>query len=226
VFRAGGVLIGSHAFGVLLNQLGVRAAAYATEDIDIACRERLAFDTFPDASFLEMLCQSGIAFMALPTMDPRQPATGFGPPGRARFHVDLWVPSPNATITTVEVPELKAYATSLPYLRYGLGESSLTPVHAREGCCMVRVPTPERFAVHKLIASQLRVHRDAKSEKDIHQACTLLAVLGEHHPGAIEAALERLPVSAGRHLRAALALARPLLESAHPRAWEAVSGGP
>ena len=91
---------------------------------------------------------------------------------------------------------------------------------------MVRVPTPERFAVHKLIASQLRVHRDAKSEKDIHQACTLLAVLGEHHPGAIEAALERLPVSAGRHLRAALALARPLLESAHPRAWEAVSGWP
>lgn len=223
IFRAGGVLIGSHAFGVLLNQLGVRAAAYATEDIDIARRERLGFETLPDASFLQMLCDSGVQFMELPTLDPRHPPSRFGLAGRARFHVDLLVPSPDAGMTTVPVPELQTRATSLPYLRYGLGESSLTPVLAREGCCMVRVPTPERFAVHKLIASQLRSNRDAKTNKDIQQACTILAVLAERHPDAIEGALERVPVSAKRYLRAALVLARPQLELAHPRAWEALS---
>ena len=32
VFAAGATLIGSHAFGVLINQMGIRAAAYATEE--------------------------------------------------------------------------------------------------------------------------------------------------------------------------------------------------
>ena len=36
LFRAGALLIGSHAFGVLLNVLGVKAVPYATEDVDIA----------------------------------------------------------------------------------------------------------------------------------------------------------------------------------------------
>ena len=220
VFRAGGVLVGSHAFGVLLNQLGARAAAYQTEDIDVARPRRLAFDPLPAVSFLQMLCDSGTRFLAVPTLDPRQPATSFAPPGRARFHVDLLAPSAGDAVTTVEVPELRAHATGLPYLRYLLGESTLTPVLARVGCCMVRVPAAERFAVHKLLTSQLRVNRDAKSGKDILQASVLLAVLAEHHPGAIEAALERVPQSARRRLRAAAALARPLLEAAHPRAWE------
>ncbi len=47
VFVAGGMLIGSHAYGALLNRMGVRAAAYATEDIDIARRERLALHRRP-----------------------------------------------------------------------------------------------------------------------------------------------------------------------------------
>ena len=48
VFSAGGMLIGSHAYGVLSNLLGIRASAYATEDIDIARREALAFDKLPE----------------------------------------------------------------------------------------------------------------------------------------------------------------------------------
>ena len=41
VFSAGATLIGSHAFGVLINQMGIRAAAYATEDVDVARWKRL-----------------------------------------------------------------------------------------------------------------------------------------------------------------------------------------
>src|SRR3989338_10427803 len=36
VFAAGGMLIGSHAYGVLLNRLRVRATPHATHDIEIA----------------------------------------------------------------------------------------------------------------------------------------------------------------------------------------------
>ena len=95
----------------------------------------------------------------------------------------------------------------------------LSMLMAREGCCAVRVPVPERFAIHKLIVSRLRVGRTAKAGKDVLQACVLCAALAEGHPGAITAAFEQVPKRARRHLTAALSVARPFLED-YPRARE------
>ncbi len=223
VFRAGAVLVGSHAFGVLLNQLGARAAAYATEDVDLARRDALAFATPPSQSLLEMLQDSGIEFIEVPQLDVRKPSTSWKARGRGRFHVDLLVPSPDDTFPIVPVPELQAHAMGLPYLRYLLGDAQMALLAAREGCCQVRVPTPERFAVHKMAVSQLRGSRTAKSDKDLLQASVLLAVLAEHHPGAVEAALEHLPAGASGSFSRAVPLVQPLLEEAHPRAWEAIA---
>src|SRR6266545_2351812 len=77
VFTAGATLIGSHAYGVLLNHLGVRAAPYTTLDIDIARREALALEHVPDRGFLEMLRDSGIEFVEVPQLDRKQPSTSF-----------------------------------------------------------------------------------------------------------------------------------------------------
>ena len=219
VFSAGATLIGSHAFGVLINQLGIRVAAYATEDVDVARREALAFERIPEKSFLDMLRDSGINFVEIPQLDNKSPSTSFKQQGRSRFHVDLLVPSPNSEIQIIEVPELMAHATALPYLSYVLGHTEIATLIAREGCCPVRVPVAERFAVHKLVVSQLRVNRDTKTEKDVFQAAVLLAALGEKFPGAIESAVEDLPVSAHRHLVGALPFALELLRG-HQRASE------
>jgi hypothetical protein len=224
VFAAGGLLIGSHAYGVLLNRLGARAAAYATEDIDIARSEALAFETMPAQGFLEMLRDSGIEFVEVPKLDHRSPPTSFKQRGRSQFHVDLLVPSPNEEFPVLPVPELKAHATGLPYLQYLLAESQTAALLAREGCCAVRVPLPERFAIHKLLVSQLRVGRGMKSDKDVHQASVLCAALAEHHPGAIESALAAMPRRARRYLPPALEAARRHLERDHPRAWEELGG--
>jgi hypothetical protein len=86
---------------------------------------------------------------------------------------------------------------------------------------MVRVPAPERFAVHKLLVSQLRKQRGEKSMKDVSQASVLFAILAERHPGALEQAASSVPGSARRHLKAAAGVARAQLES-HPRAIEAL----
>lgn len=220
VFRAGGVLIGSHAFGILLNHMGVRAAAYATEDVDLGRAEPLRFDEPPALGLLEMLQESGILFAEVPALDHRQPATRWKEIGRGRFHVDLLVPSPDHTFPIVHVPELRAHAQGVPYLRYLLGETQPATVIARTGCCQVRVPTPERFAVHKVLVSQLRTDRSAKSGKDLQQAATLLAVLSEHHPGAIEEAISHLPISARRMFGIGTDQLGPILARAHPRAWE------
>jgi len=35
VFEAGAVLVGTHAFDVIVNRMGIRAASFATEDVDV-----------------------------------------------------------------------------------------------------------------------------------------------------------------------------------------------
>ena len=79
---------------------------------------------------------------------------------------------------------------------------------------------PERFAVHKLIVSRLRRGREAKSDKDVFQACVLAAALAESHPGAIESAARQFPVRTRKHLKQALEVARRYLAPVHPRALE------
>jgi hypothetical protein len=55
--------------------------------------------------------------------------------------------------------------------------------------CLVKVPQPARFALHKLIVSQERSAISAdKKGKDIAQAYALLALLREDRPGDIETA--------------------------------------
>lgn len=223
IFGAGAMLIGSHAYGVLLNRLGVRAAPYATEDVDIARRETLAFDAPPDETLLDVLRKTGIDFVEVPSLDRKKPATSFKEKGRARFQVDLLAPSRDESFPTVPVPELGAHATGLPNLEYLLAESQLAAMIAREGACAVRVPLPERFAIHKLVVSRLRTGRSAKSGKDLEQAAVLCAALAELHPGALEDAVAAIPRRAKPRFVAARDAIRPLLEAAHPRAWAELS---
>jgi len=220
VFAAGGILVGSHAYGVLLNRLGVNADPYATEDVDIARREALVFDPPAGSSFAEMLQASGIQLAEVHGLDRKRPATTFKMPGRSQFHVVLLAPSRDETYPVVAVPELRAHATGLPYLAYLLAESQPGAVLSKDGCSPVRVPVPERFAIHKLIVSMLRVGRETKAEKDRHQACVMSAAVAESSPGALETALADVPRRATKHLRAALAVVRPTLEARAPRAWE------
>jgi len=220
LFRAGAVLIGSHAFGALLNALGAKAVPYATEDVDIARSEALALPELPP--FLDMLCETGIEFFEVPALNRRQHPTSFKEGGRSRLKVDLLAPSPGAGYPTIAVPELRAHAKGLPHLRYLLGHSQEVPVLSPHGVVLVRVPVPERYAIHKLVVSQLRAKTTSKPAKDLRQSATLIEALVERFPGAVEDALTAVPRSAVRHVRrAAAALTRHLPASAEA-AWEAL----
>jgi len=80
VFRLNGVLIGTHAFTVLGNMLGVRwkAAAIRTLDIDIA-GERVMKIALPDiqADIPQALESLNMGFLPVPPLDPRNPSTSF-----------------------------------------------------------------------------------------------------------------------------------------------------
>lgn len=220
LFRAGAFLIGSHAYGALLNGLGIRSVPYATEDIDIARAERLGLPELPP--FLDLLRETGVEFLDVPALDRRGQPTSFKERGRSRFKVDLLVPSPRDDYTAIAAPELKAYARGLPYLRYLLGESQQLPLLSPHGVVLVRVPVPERYAIHKLIISQLR-SRGSKPAKDLNQAAILIDAVVERFPGAIEDALKAVPKSAAKFLRRAKVALAPHLPAAAEAAWESLN---
>lgn len=128
------------------------------------------------------------------------------------------VPSPDDTYPTIKVPELNAYPQGLPYLKYVLSNSQEAPILSPHGVLMVRVPVPERYAIHKLMVSQLRGTASSKAAKDLRQAATLLEAVVARFPGAVEDALSAVPKSAGQCLRRAI----PALKRHLPASAEAV----
>ncbi|MEX4004848.1 GSU2403 family nucleotidyltransferase fold protein [Paraburkholderia sp. EG285A] len=83
------MLVGSHAYAVLLNGLGIKALAYETENIDIARARQLALQGVPSGGLLEILKETGIDFVPVPGFNRGDPSTSFEQAGRTRFHIDL-----------------------------------------------------------------------------------------------------------------------------------------
>jgi hypothetical protein len=220
-FAAGGTLLGSHAYGALLNHMGVRAAIYKTEDVDIARNQPLQLAAEFQDGILGVLTASGLNLVEAPRINIREPSTTFMLPGASRFKVDLLVPVSKGRkpFMPVIMPELKAYGTSLPYLDYLLAETQTVTLIAREGVCPVRVPVPHRMAWHKILVSALRATQSSKSKKDFEQGCILLAAVGDTDTQAITEAAGDLSKSA----RDKIATRKDLVETAllmHPRALE------
>ena len=109
-----GVLIGTHAFGAILNELGVSAAPIPmTEDVDVARARAIELAALPEGRLLELLKQTGLPFGEVPTLKRGPPSTSFKVRGR-NLKVDLLVPARGKPYTAIAVPELKAHAMGCP----------------------------------------------------------------------------------------------------------------
>ena len=102
------MLVGAHAYGALLNDLGVRAGAHATEDIDVARDRALSLSTAK--TFEEMLADAKLDLHAIPELDRRKGSTSWKPPGADRLRVDLLVPTDGNEVKVLEVRDLRGHA--------------------------------------------------------------------------------------------------------------------
>lgn len=220
LFRAGGMVVGSHAYGALVNDLGARTAGYATEDIDVARDRVLDLSAVTERkSFAAVLADSGIPLLPVPQLDRKKPSTSYKPAGADRLRIDLLVPTGGEEVKVLEVRELAAHATALPHLRYVLEEPIDTVILGRSSVVPVKVPRPERLAWHKMLVSELRGAANDKKAKDREQAAVLFAILTEQEPGALEAAFAEIPRPARRRTLAAARLVLDRLrETGHERA--------
>jgi hypothetical protein len=190
VFRLGGVLVGTHAFTVIGNLLGVRwsGAALRTQDIDVAAAAHMDI-AVPDLStdVPAILDALEMGFLPVPGLDPRNAATSFKVRGQG-LRVDLLTPAKRGQGATVQIRRLSAAAQPLAYLDYLL-EDVVRGAAIDGGATSVAAPSPARFALHKLIVANERPAAfHVKREKDLMQAVQVLAVLVEERPGDVRLA--------------------------------------
>lgn len=223
LFEAGLALVGSHAYGVLLNELGIAAAGYRTQDVDLARAEPLAIALPEGAGLHSILRETGLDFVPVPGMPSHRPSSSFKLPGADSLAVDLLVPG-SRTGQVVAIRELGAHAQAIPLLEFLVEEPQDAVVLSPNQVIPVRVPSPERFLLHKLYASQSRRSTDRdKIRKDLEQAAVLAGAVEDETPGRLVDTLRTLP-RGGRTAvqRGALAASR-LLSNGHEAAKAALT---
>jgi hypothetical protein len=182
VFRLRGVIVGTVAFQTYAGHLGVRlpSAAIRTGDLDIAqdYGVSVALDDKLDQPLFEILKTVDPAFTPVSTLTNPLAANTFSRPGG--YRVDILTTNRGAdSDTSVRLPSLQADALPLRYLDFLLRDTIETAALTRFGT-LVNVPSPERYAVHKMIVSTLRKtsgESAVKSDKDLVQSGILVDAL-------------------------------------------------
>lgn len=218
LFDGGLVLVGTLAYMAWLNELGLRAVASRTQDVDLARRQALRLAAPP--SFLQTMQATRLEFVPVPGLAPGAPSTSVKRRGKDSLRVDMLTAGPQLG-RAVALPDMQWHAQTVPHFDYLLREPRRACVLAGGHCIAVAVPAPERLVWHKLYSSAHRRHDLAKAEKDLVQAATLLAALVEDdHVSFVESAAEA-PAQLRNAARRRLSALRKLLV-AHPQALEEV----
>lgn len=191
VFRLGGTLIGTAAYALYQGELGVRFDSEElarTGDIDLASFERLsvALGDHVEENPGEIL--RTLKFDPVPGLQDRQIWKWRQSRGEAM--VEFLTPA-FGDERVKPLPALGVSAQALNYLNYLIAEPIPAIALYRSGV-LVRIPRPERFAIHKLIVADRRHGGpdQAKSRKDRGQAAFLISVLAEDRPDDLREAFE------------------------------------
>lgn len=212
-FRAGGILVGTHAFLAIGNQLGVAwGSSTRTLDLDFAHagpggNVAVALPADLRANAHDALTSLEHGFL---------PSLG-GSKGMASLYVSERDPNLRIDFLTVprrraevHAPNLGVALSPLKFLDYLIERPGQGVLLDRADACMVNLPDPARYGLHKLIVAHERGARHPKHDKDIAQALALIAWHLERAPHELADAWTALAgrgVGWVKRARASLALA-------------------
>jgi hypothetical protein len=191
VFRVDGILVGTIAYRCIVGSLGfqVRSAMALTADIDIAGV------TIPIVVTPEVVCPKSALERLEMGFSPMYEAEAklFGSRFEANntdFKVEFLTPLVGKESEgAVSIRQFNVPAIPLRFLSY-LVEKSVSAVALGRQPILVRVPSPERYAVHKLIVSQERRNQPLKAQKDLEQSYDLQRILKIIDPEELEDAFD------------------------------------
>lgn len=226
-FRAGGILIGTHAFLALGNMLGVRwrdgAAtldvdfALAGPNISVALPANLHINVHGALESLEM------GLLPITEFDGKAGAQYRSAKDR-ELRLDF-VTSLTRSRKAVTMPNLHLALEPLKFMEFSLEQTTQGSVFANLGACVVNLPAPERYAVHKMIVRGERpVSERAKATKDLLQAASLASYFMDNDQADIFNAAWRNAIGRGkgwrtRALKGKAALLRLAPELDQPALW-------
>lgn len=215
IFRLRSVLVGTVAYQCYPAMLGIRApgALLQTGDVDIAQFTNVSVSVADQtAPMLKVLREADGTFRQVPHIGSRAATTSYVAKGGLR--VDFLTPNQGPdTDRPRRLPALQTDAQPLRFLDFLINEPESAVVLHGFGI-YVRVPAPERYAVHKLIISTRRPTGAAKQGKDVHQAGMLIEALSVMRPEALKNVWEEA-YGRGKSWRSALVLGMSRLTAAN-----------
>ena len=219
-FHAGGLLIGTHAFLAFANMLGVRWGDQdRTQDIDFAHAGKSLALALPNN--VEVQTHDAIASLNMGFLPVSGLSGGAGGsyliPAEPDFRLDFLAPLHRGGDAPYVHPQLQVTLQPLPFMEFSLERPEQAVVFCNEGAVLVNVPSPERFALHKLIVFGERAGAfRAKANKDLAQAAHLLAWLRDHRSEPLGEAVNDL-MSRGRGWVARFRRGAEALNKAYPQ---------
>jgi len=185
-FRAGGDLIGTHAFVAFGNMLGVRwTAVEKTLDVDLAHAGKnvsLALPATIQIDVHQALVSLEMGLLPLAHFNGNLGGQ-YRNPKDPELRLDFVTARSRGSDAPFHVAQLNICLQPLRFIDYLLEDVTQAVVISSEGAAMVNLPSPARYAVHKLIVEQLRPLKDrVKGTKDLHQAAALACFFRQHQP--------------------------------------------
>lgn len=176
-FRAGGLLVGTHAFLALGNQLGVAwGGGTRTLDLDFAHagpggNVSVALPADMRANAHDALDSLEMGF--LPSLGgSKSLASLYVSEREPDLRVDFITPARRTR--EVFAPDLGVALSPLKFLDYLIERPGQAVLLDRADACLVNLPDPARYGLHKLIVAHERGARHPKHGKDIAQALALI----------------------------------------------------
>jgi hypothetical protein len=190
-FRAGGVLVGTHAFLAYGNMFGVAwSGADRTQDVDLAHAGKnvalalpatIEVDTHAAVDSLKM------GFIPLADVAAKT-GGGYVVPKDPDFRLDFLTTLHRGGKEPYEHPQLKVTLQPLKFMELSLEDVTQAALLADSGTVLVNLPDPARFALHKVIVAPQRSKAfSTKAKKDLQQAAALIELLRERRPGDLDA---------------------------------------
>lgn len=188
-FSAGGVLVGTHAFACYGNMFGVAWGNFQmTQDLDFAYSGRslsIALPSDIEVNIHDAITSLEMGFLPSSKLDGLAGGT-YVVPETPDFRLDFLTTAGRDQAELVHFPNLNLAMVPLKFMEFSLEDLQQTVVLAKDGAVLVNIPSPARFALHKLIVAGERGPTFAiKIRKDLWQAAALLTYLADHQTHAL-----------------------------------------
>ena len=191
LFSSGGVLVGSFAFSCYGNMLGVvmNDELSRTSDTDFSVERSMEIGI--NRSILDDIKRVDPSFESTHQFSPSMPPFDLVAPDG--FKVEFLTTRENASERApIVIERFNLYAQPLEYMDYLIENTQRAVLLSGSGVPVI-VPSPCRFALHKLALTQLRpISFQAKIAKDIAQASSIIEILLEDNPGELLIAVDAL----------------------------------